>query len=247
MTVAENIRKGNRDTGARVLEFSGREYMVRGRGYIQNIADIENIVVGADERGTPILVKNIGKVVLGPDIRRGSAELDGTGEVVGGIVVVRFGVNAYEVIQRVKEKIKEITPSLPAGVKIVTTYDRSDLIERSIATLTEKLIEESLIVSLVIILFLFHFRSALVPILTLPLAILLSFAAMHYINLGSNIMSLGGNRHRHRGHGGCGHHHGGERPYPAGGMGERGKAHRPDRTPNPGGQGGGAPSFLFPA
>jgi Cu(I)/Ag(I) efflux system membrane protein CusA/SilA len=192
MTVADNIRKGNRDTGARVLEFTGREYMIRGRGYIQNIGDIEKIVVGTDERGTPILVKNIGKVVLGPDIRRGSAELDGTGEVVGGIVVVRFGVNSYDVIQRVKEKIKEVSPSLPKGVKILTTYDRSELIERSIATLTEKLIEESLIVSLVIILFLFHFRSALVPILTLPLAILLSFVGMHYINLGSNIMSLGG-------------------------------------------------------
>jgi Cu(I)/Ag(I) efflux system membrane protein CusA/SilA len=192
MMVAENIRKGNRDTGARVLEFTGREYMVRGRGYIQNIGDIEKIVVGADERGTPILVKNIGKVALGPDIRRGSAELDGTGEVVGGIVVVRFGVNSYDVIQRVKEKIKEVSPSLPKGVKIVTTYDRSDLIERSIANLTEKLIEESIIVSLVIVLFLFHFRSALVPILTLPVAILLSFVAMYYINLGSNIMSLGG-------------------------------------------------------
>ncbi len=192
MMVADNIRKGNRDTGARVLEFTGREYMVRGRGYIQSIADIENIVVGADERGTPILVKNIGKVVLGPDIRRGSAELDGTGEVVGGIVVVRFGVNSYDVIQRVKEKIKDITPSLPKGVRIVTTYDRSDLIERSIANLKEKLIEESIIVSLVIVLFLFHFRSALVPILTLPIAILLSFVGMYYINLGSNIMSLGG-------------------------------------------------------
>jgi Cu(I)/Ag(I) efflux system membrane protein CusA/SilA len=192
MMVADNIRKGNRDTGARVLEFSGREYMVRGRGYIQSIADIENIVVGADERGTPILVRNIGKVVLGPDIRRGSAELDGTGEAVGGIVVVRFGVNAYDVIQRVKEKVKEVSPSLPKGVKIVTTYDRSDLIERSIANLKEKLIEESIIVSLVIILFLFHFRSALVPILTLPIAILLSFVGMYYIHLGSNIMSLGG-------------------------------------------------------
>jgi len=192
MTVADNIRKGNRDTGARVLEFTGREYMVRGRGYIQSIADIENIVVGADERGTPILVRNIGKVVLGPDIRRGSAELDGTGEVVGGIVVVRFGVNSYDVIQRVKEKVKEISPALPQGVKIVTTYDRSDLIERSIANLKEKLIEESIIVSLVIILFLCHFRSALVPILTLPIAILLSFVGMYYINLGSNIMSLGG-------------------------------------------------------
>jgi Cu(I)/Ag(I) efflux system membrane protein CusA/SilA len=192
MTVADNIRKGNRDTGARVLEFTGREYMVRGRGYIQSIPDIEKIVVGADERGTPILVKNIGHVTLGPDIRRGSTELDGTGEVVGGIVVVRFGVNSYDVIQRVKEKIKEVTPSLPQGVKILTTYDRSDLIERSIATLKEKLIEESIIVSLVIILFLFHFRSALVPILTLPIAILLSFLAMYGIKLGSNIMSLGG-------------------------------------------------------
>ncbi len=192
MTIADNIRKGNRDTGARVLEFTGREYMVRGRGYIQSIPDIEKIVVGADERGTPILVKNIGHVTLGPDIRRGSTELDGTGEVVGGIVVVRFGVNSYDVIQRVKEKIKEITPSLPQGVKILTTYDRSDLIERSIATLKEKLIEESIIVSLVIILFLFHFRSALVPILTLPIAILLSFLAMYGIKLGSNIMSLGG-------------------------------------------------------
>ena len=192
MTVADNIRKGNRDTGARVLEFTGREYMVRGRGYIQSIADIEKIVVGTDERGTPILVKNIGHVTLGPDIRRGSTELDGTGEVVGGIVVIRFGVNSYEVIQRVKEKIKEVTPSLPKGVKIVTTYDRSDLIERSIATLKEKLIEESIIVSLVIVLFLFHFRSALVPILTLPIAILLSFLAMYGIKLGSNIMSLGG-------------------------------------------------------
>ncbi len=192
MTLAENIRKGNRDTGARVVEFSGAEYMVRGRGYIQSISDIEKIVVGTDEKGTPILVRDIGYVTLGPDIRRGSAELDGTGEVVGGIVVVRFGVNSYDVIQRVKAKIKEIEPSLPPGVKIVTTYDRSGLIERSIATLQEKLIEESIIVSLVIVLFLFHFRSALVPIITLPIAILLSFVAMHGIKLGSNIMSLGG-------------------------------------------------------
>ncbi len=192
MTIADNIRKGNRDTVARILEFTGREYMVRGRGYLQNIPDIEKIVVGTDEMGTPILVKDIGEVVLGPDIRRGSTELNGTGEVIGGIVVVRFGVNSYDVIQRVKEKIKDITPSLPKGVKIVTTYDRSSLIERSIANLKEKLIEESIIVSLVIILFLFHFRSALVPILTLPIAILLSFAAMYGIKLGSNIMSLGG-------------------------------------------------------
>jgi copper/silver efflux system protein len=192
MAVSENIRRGNRDTGARVLEFSGREYMVRGRGYLQNPEDIENIVVGTDERGTPVRVGDIGRVVLGPDNRRGLAELDGTGEAVGGIVVVRFGANVYEVIKRVKEKIREVAPSLPAGVVLRTTYDRSDLIERSIATLTEKLIEESLIVSLVIVVFLFHFRSALVPILTLPIAILMSFVGMYYLNLGSNIMSLGG-------------------------------------------------------
>ena len=247
MTVADNIRKGNRDTGARVLEFTGREYMVRGRGYIQDIPDIENIVVGTDERGTPILVKNIGHVTLGPDIRRGSTELDGTGEVVGGIVVVRFGVNSYDVIQRVKEKIKEITPSLPQGVKIVTTYDRSDLIERSIATLKEKLIEESIIVSLVIILFLFHFRSALVPILTLPIAILLSFLAMYGIKLGSNIMSLGGiaiaigamvdaaiimveNAHTRLEE-----------------WENAGKTHPPKRSPDPGGQRSGEAPVLLPA
>src|SRR5574337_1528958 len=190
--VIEAIRKGNNDTGGRVVEFSGREYMVRGLGYIRSLKDLEAIVVGTDDHGTPILVRGIGRVGLGPDIRRGVAELDGEGDVAGGIAVIRYGENALDVIQRIKEKIKTITPSLPEGVKIIATYDRSDLIHRSIATLKEKLIEESIIVSLVSILFLFHFRSALVAILTLPIAILMSFITMYYIGLGSNIMSLGG-------------------------------------------------------
>ncbi|MDD5558167.1 CusA/CzcA family heavy metal efflux RND transporter [Candidatus Methylomirabilis sp.] len=190
--VVEAIRKGNNDTGGRVVEFSGREYMVRGLGYIRSLKDLEAIVVGTDDHGTPILVRDIGRVGLGPDIRRGVAELDGEGDVAGGIAVIRYGENALDVIQRIKEKIKTITPSLPEGVKIIATYDRSDLIHRSIATLKEKLIEESIIVSLVSILFLFHFRSALVAILTLPIAILMSFITMYYIGLGSNIMSLGG-------------------------------------------------------
>ncbi|MDE2483794.1 MAG: efflux RND transporter permease subunit [candidate division NC10 bacterium] len=190
--VIEAIRKGNNDTGGRVVEFTGREYMVRGLGYIKSLQDLKTIVVGTDERGTPILVRDIGRVSLGPDIRRGAAELNGQGDVAGGIVVIRYGENALDVIQRLKDKILQITPSLPEGVRIVTTYDRSDLIHRSIATLKEKLLEESLIVSVVSILFLFHLRSALVAILTLPIAILMSFVTMYYIGLGSNIMSLGG-------------------------------------------------------
>jgi Cu(I)/Ag(I) efflux system membrane protein CusA/SilA len=190
-SVVEAIRMSNNDVGGRSIELSGAEYMVRGRGYIRSVKDIEMIGVGGD-RGTPVLVRDIASVTLGPDMRRGIAELDGKGEVVGGVVVMRHGENALSLIDRVKQKIKEIEPSLPPGVKIVTTYDRSDLILRSIATLREKLIEESLIVSLVIILFLFHVRSALVAIITLPIAIILSFIAIYYLNLTSNIMSLGG-------------------------------------------------------
>jgi len=190
-SVIDAIRMSNNDVGGRSVELSGAEYMVRGRGYIRSVKDIEMIGVGSD-RGTPILVRDIASVTLGPDMRRGIAELDGKGEVVGGIVVMRHGENALNLIDRVKQKIKEIEPALPAGVKIVSTYDRSDLILRSIATLKEKLIEESLIVSLVIIIFLFHVRSALVVIITLPIAIILSFIAIYYLNLTSNIMSLGG-------------------------------------------------------
>ena len=189
--VVDSIRMSNSDVGGRSVELSGAEYMVRGRGYIRSIKDIEMITVGG-ERGTPILVRDIGAVTLGPDMRRGIAELNGQGEVVGGRVVMRHGENALNLIDRVKQKIKEIEPSLPPGVKIVSTYDRSDLILRSIETLKEKLIEESLIVSAVIIIFLFHVRSALVAIVTLPIAIILSFIAIYYLNLTSNIMSLGG-------------------------------------------------------
>src|SRR6266540_6730493 len=189
--VVDAIRMSNNDVGGRSVELSGAEYMVRGRGYIKSIGDIERVTVGGD-RGTPILVRDIASVTLGPDMRRGIVELDGKGEVVGGIVVMRYGENALNVIDRVKAKLNEIAPSLPPGVKIVTSYDRSDLILRSIATLKEKLIEESIIVSIVCVIFLFHFRSALVAILTLPIAIIISFIAMYYLNLTSNIMSLGG-------------------------------------------------------
>ena len=190
-SVVDAIRMSNNDVGGRSVELSGAEYMVRGRGYIRSVKDIEMIGVGGD-RGTPVLVRDIASVTLGPDMRRGIAELDGKGEVVGGVVVMRHGENALSLIDRVKQKIKEIEPALPRGVKIVSTYDRSDLILRSIATLKEKLIEESLIVSVVIIIFLFHVRSALVAIITLPIAIILSFIAIYYLGLTSNIMSLGG-------------------------------------------------------
>jgi copper/silver efflux system protein len=190
-TIADAIRMSNNDVGGRSIELSGTEYMVRGKGYIRSIKDLESIGVGMNG-GTPITLGSVSQISIGPDMRRGLAELDGRGEVVGGVVVMRYGENALRVIERVKEKINEITPSLPPGVKIVTTYDRSDLIQRSIATLKEKLIEEIIIVSVVSLIFLFHVRSALVAILTLPIAILLSFISMYYLKLTSNIMSLGG-------------------------------------------------------
>jgi copper/silver efflux system protein len=189
--IADAIRMSNNDVGGRSIELSGTEYMVRGKGYIRSIKDLENIGVGMNG-GTPITLGGVSQISIGPDMRRGLAELDGRGEVVGGVVIMRYGKNALKVIERVKEKIKEITPSLPPGVEIVTTYDRSDLIQRSIATLKEKLIEEIIIVSVVSLIFLFHVRSALVAILTLPIAILLSFISMYYLKLTSNIMSLGG-------------------------------------------------------
>jgi Cu(I)/Ag(I) efflux system membrane protein CusA/SilA len=190
--VIRSIQRSNNDVGGRVLEMTGTEFFVRGRGYIKSLKDVEDIVVSVEENGVPILVRNIAQVHYGPDIRRGAAELDGKGEVVGGIVVMRFGENALGVIDRVKEKIEEVKPSFPPGVEIITTYDRSDLIYRSINTLKNKLFEEMVVVSLIIILFLWHFRSALVPIIILPLAALLSFIPMYYMGLSSNIMSLGG-------------------------------------------------------
>lgn len=190
--VIHAIQKNNNDVGGRVVEFTGREYMVWGRGYVESLHDLEQIAVGTDAKGTPILLRDIARVELGPDLRRGLAELNGTSEVVGGIVVIRFGENTLEVIQRVKKKLAEILPSLPEGVQIIPTYDRSFLIQRSIDTLREALVEISVIVSLITILFLFHFRSALVVILTIPLAILMAITAMYYAGVSSNIMSLGG-------------------------------------------------------
>ncbi len=192
MKVTEAIRKGNNDVGGRLVEFNDTEYMVRGRGYAKSIKDLENIAVGIDSSGNPILVKNVATVTLGPDIRRGVADLDGEGDTVGGIVIMRSGENALNVIKSVKEKLEEIKPSLPPGVEIVTTYDRSELILRAIDTLKEQLIEEMIIVSLVIIFFLWHFPSASVPIATIPVAVLLSFIPMLGMKLTSNIMSLGG-------------------------------------------------------
>jgi Cu(I)/Ag(I) efflux system membrane protein CusA/SilA len=190
--VIEKIRMNNNDVGGRLVEMTGREYMVRGLGYIKSINDIEKIAVGNNGKGTPVYLRDVANVQLGPDIRRGFAELNGEGDVAGGIVVVRFGENALAVIERIKAKIAEIKSALPPGVEIVPVYDRSDLIRRSIDTLKDKLIEETIVVSLVCILFLFHFRSALVAILTLPIAILMSIVTMYYIGLNSNIMSLGG-------------------------------------------------------
>jgi copper/silver efflux system protein len=192
MKVMEAVRRSNSDVEGRVVEWTGREYMVRGRGYIKDKTDIEKIAVGADGKGTPILLRDIAMVHLGPEIRRGLADFDGKGEAVGGIVVVRFGENVLAVVERVKEKIKEIKPSLPEGVKIITTYDRSELIHRSVDTLRDEVIKLGIAVSVVCIIFLFHLPSALVVILTLPIAILISFICMYYLGISSNIMSLSG-------------------------------------------------------
>ena len=158
--VVDAIKASNNEVEGRLLEFSGREYMVRGRGYLTSAADIEQVALGADQRGTPIRVGDVGDVRLGPDIRRGVAELDGRGEVVGGIVIMRYGENALGVIDRVKDKLREVEGSLPPGVSVLPTYDRSGLIRESIGTLGTTLVEEAIVVSLVIVLFLFHFRSA---------------------------------------------------------------------------------------
>ena len=191
--VADAVRKSNNDVGGRLVEFTGREYMVRGRGYIRTLQDVEKVVVAANpQTGAPVLVRDLGTVTLGPDIRRGVAELNGQGEAVGGVVIMRFGENAEKVIQEVRAKISEIEPTLPPGVKIVTTYDRAELIDRSIENLKDTLREELIIVSLVIVIFLWHVPSALVPIATIPIAILLSFIPMHSMGLTANIMSLGG-------------------------------------------------------
>ena len=190
--VATAIRRSNNDVGGRVLEIAGHEHFIRGRGYIKSTADIERIALGVNQHGVPISVKEVAKVSLGPAMRRGLAELDGEGETVGGIVIMRFGEDALNVIDRVKQRIEDVKKSLPKGVEIVTVYDRSELIERAIKTLKDTLTEEMIVVSVVIILFLLHLRSALIAILTLPIAILLAFIPMSLQQLPANIMSLGG-------------------------------------------------------
>jgi len=191
--VADAVRGGNRDVGGRTIELSETEYMVRGRGYLRGAGDLERIAVKAGMAdGTPVLLRDIAHIELGPDERRGISELDGTGEAVGGIMVKRDGADALTTIKSIKTHIADLLPSLPEGVSIRTVYDRSQLILRAIANLEHTLIEESVIVSLVCVLFLLHARSALVAILTLPLGVLISFAGMHALGVGSNIMSLGG-------------------------------------------------------
>jgi Cu(I)/Ag(I) efflux system membrane protein CusA/SilA len=190
--VVDAIRASNNEVEGRLLEFSGREYMVRGRGYLTSLEDIAAVSLGADARGTPVRVGDVAQVGIGPDLRRGVAELDGKGEVVGGIVVMRFGENALRVIDGVKAKLLEVQGALPEGVRVVPTYDRSGLINESIGTLRRTLIEETVVVSIVIVLFLFHLRSAFVPILALPLAVIASFVPMYYLGVNANIMSLGG-------------------------------------------------------
>jgi Cu(I)/Ag(I) efflux system membrane protein CusA/SilA len=190
--VMNAVRNANADVGAMVVELSEREYMVRGLGYLESIRDIENVVVSASVAGTPIRVVDVGRVSVGPAVRRGIADLDGRGDAVGGIVIMRYGENALETIRRVKARIAEVAAGLPPGVVVRTTYDRSDLIERSIQNLRGKLLEESVIVALVCVVFLLHVQSALVAIITLPLGILIAFIGMRWVGVGADIMSLGG-------------------------------------------------------
>ena len=192
--VSDAIRASNSDVGGRTIEMSETEYMVRGRGYLKNLQDLGNVVLKADPNGsgTPVLLKDVARVELGPDERRGIAEMNGTGEVVGGIAIKRDGADALTTISNIKAKLAELKPGLPEGVSIEPVYDRSQLIDSAIYTLKHTLLEESLIVAAVCVIFLLHFRSALVAILTLPIGVLVSFAGMHALGIGSNIMSLGG-------------------------------------------------------
>lgn len=190
-TVIDRVKTSTNEVGGRVLELSGTRYMVRGLGYLRSLSDLENVPLTA-KNGTPVLIKDLGTVSFGPDIREGVAEWQGEGETVGGIVVMRYGLNALNVINGVKKKVAEIKPSLPPGVEIVAGYDRAGLIQDSIRTLQRDLIEEAIIVSFVVIVFLFHFRSTLIPIITLPIAVIASFIPMYYLHVSSNIMSLGG-------------------------------------------------------
>jgi Cu(I)/Ag(I) efflux system membrane protein CusA/SilA len=190
--LAAAVRNSNNETGGRLFEFAGAEYMVRGHGYARRLSDFEQIALKVGANGAPVLLRDVARVEIGPEIRRGVADLDGRGDAVGGIVVMRHGENALNVIRRVKKKLVELKPALPPGVEIVTTYDRATLIERAIATLKSKLFEEMVIVSLVILIFLWHLPSAIVPIVTIPVSVLLAFIPLYLMGLTVNIMSLAG-------------------------------------------------------
>ncbi|MBU1570787.1 MAG: efflux RND transporter permease subunit, partial [Proteobacteria bacterium] len=190
--VAEAVRESNNEVGGRLLEWSGAEYMVRGHGYARSVGDFEKVVLKTGPGGVPVLLSDVGRVELGPEIRRGVSDLDGLGDTVGGIVVMRHGENALNVINRVKQKIKDIEPSLPKGVEVLVTYDRSDLIHRALETLKDKLTEEMIVVSLIILFFLWHIPSAIVPIATIPISVLIAFIPMYLLNINVNIMSLAG-------------------------------------------------------
>jgi copper/silver efflux system protein len=190
-TVIDRVKASSNEVGGRVLDLSGAQYMIRGLGYLRSLHDLESVAVGS-KNGTPVLLRDLGSVAFGPDIREGVAEWNGEGETVGGIIVMRQGMNALNVTEGVKQKLREIAPSLPPGVQIVSGYDRSGLIRDSIATLQRDLLEEAVIVSVVIVVFLFHFRSALIAIVTLPIALLVSFIPIYFLGVSANIMSLGG-------------------------------------------------------
>jgi len=190
--VVEAVRGGNSEAAGRLIEFGGTEYMVRGRGYAKSIADFESIVVSASESGTPIRIRDIGHVSVGPDLRRGLADLDGAGEVVSGIVVMRQGENAVDVIDRVKERIRQIEPGLPSGMEIVPIYDRSTLIHSAIDNVSATLVEVMLAVAFIVLLFLWHVPSAVIPLITIPVAVLVAFIPFHGLGITANIMSLGG-------------------------------------------------------
>jgi len=186
------VERSNNDVGGRLIEIAEKEFMIRGHGYIQSLEDLRQVALGVDANGTPILLQDVATVQFGPEMRRGLADWNGEGETVGGIVVVRYGANAREVIEKVHAKLAELESGLPEGVQVEIAYDRSELIERAVDTLTEKLLEESVVVAIVCIIFLLHFRSALVAIITLPVAVLMAFVVMHQQGINANIMSLGG-------------------------------------------------------
>jgi len=191
--VSDAVQKSNNDVGGRLVEFTGREYMIRGRGYIRSLDDIgKTVIMYNAQTGTPVLVRDVATVAFGPDMRRGAGELDGKGEAVGGVVIMRYGENAQKVIERTKEKLNDLKSTLPPGVKLVTTYDRSELIDRAVDNLRHTLIEELVIVSLVIMIFLWDLRSAIVPIITIPVTVILAFIPMQWMGMTANIMSLGG-------------------------------------------------------